>query len=193
MSQTYHKRSGYNGPRQSGDPRVQPPKTSNQGNKEVNTEQHKQECKEEKSLLDLWPNYLRDGYFDNNKTESPLRPEYVQREKIVPLVETMANAYPKLNSHQARRFFQHCRAIETRLRAKKADWSIEESNFLRLDMAAADARGKEQRKIPQIFHDFIKLNVAAVHTEKDFIKGFLPHFEALIGFGSAFFSKDRNS
>ncbi len=185
-STRYPPRGGYDGPRQRGDPRYQPPKTPNHANKE-----HKPERKEEESLLDLWPNYLKDGYFENEQSKS-LRPEFVLRDKIAPLVKAMAHAYPPLNSHQARRFFQHCRAIEARLRADKAAWADEKSNLLRLDMAAADARGKDPKKIPQIFHDFIKLNVAAVRTEKDFIKGFLPHFEALIGFGSAYF-KDRNS
>ncbi len=35
--------------------------------------------------------------------------------------------------------------------------------------------------------------VAAVKNEKDFLKGFLPHFEALVGFGSQFFKeRERN-
>ena len=60
-------------------------------------------------------------------------------------------------------------------------------------MAAADAFGKMPPKIPEIFHDFIKSNVAAVKNEKDFLKGFLPHFEALVGFGSQYFKeRERN-
>ncbi len=44
-----------------------------------------------------------------------------------------------------------------------------------------------------IFHDFIRHNVAAVKTEKDFLEGFLPHFEALVGFGTPLFRERERS
>jgi CRISPR type III-A-associated protein Csm2 len=130
------------------------------------------------------------GYF--NKAGN-LRPQFVMRERIAPIAEAMANANPPLTMHQIRRFFQHCRAIEAKLRAKTSTWEAEEAAFRQLDVAAADAFGKSQRKIPELFHDFIKSNVAAVRDEQDFLKGFLPHFEALVGFGSQFFKeRERN-
>jgi hypothetical protein len=92
--------------------------------------------------------------------------------------------------NQLRRFFQHCRAIEARLRARTSRWEAERTlHFATLDRAAADAFSKS--KIPQMFHDFIQHNVAIVRTEKDFLEGFLPHFEALVGFGSRYFSKEK--
>ncbi len=56
----------------------------------------------------------------------------------------------------------------------------------------ADARGKSQPKIPDLFADFIQRNVDAVKTQKDFLFGFLPHFEALIGFGTSHLQRERN-
>jgi CRISPR type III-A-associated protein Csm2 len=98
-----------------------------------------------------------------------------------------------MTMHQIRRFFQHCRAIEAKVRAGTATWAAEEAAFRQLDVAAADAFGKSPPKIPELFHDFVKSNVAAVKNEKDFLKGFLPHFEALVGFGSRFFKeRERN-
>jgi hypothetical protein len=44
-----------------------------------------------------------------------------------------------------------------------------------------------------LFHDFIRRNVAAVHSEKEFLQGFLPHFEALVGFGSLHLKKSERN
>lgn len=118
-----------------------------------------------------------------------LRIEFVARDWIKPIAETMSRATPPLTIHHVRRFFQHCRAIEAKLRAKTSTWAAEEAAFRQLDVAAADAHGKSPKKIPDIFHDFIKSNVAAVKSEKDFQKGFLPYFEALVGFGSQYFKE----
>ena|SRR5258707_8507515 len=130
------------------------------------------------------------GYFD---AAGNLRNEFVARDSMAPLAEYMANEQPGLTTHQVRRFFQHCRAIEAKLRAATSTWAAEEAAFRMLDVAAADAFGKSPKKISKLFHDFIKSNVAAVKTEKDFLKGFLPHFEALVGFGSQYFKeRERN-
>lgn len=106
-----------------------------------------------------------------------------------PFAREMAQASPHLTPHQLRRFFNHCRRLETRLKAGKATWEQLRAQFMRLDYVAADAL--EKRKIPQIFHDFIARNVAAVKDHKDFLEGFMPHFEALVGFGQEFFKEER--
>ncbi len=141
----------------------------------------------EESLSDI---LRRSGYFD---AAGNLRIEFVARDRIGPIAEEMSRAAPPLTMNQVRRFFQHCRAIEARLRARTSSWEAERTlHFITLDRAAADALGKSPPKIPQIFHDFIQHNVAAVRTEKDFLDGFLPHFEALVGFGTQFFrERDR--
>ena len=142
------------------------------------------------TLDQLWPNYLQGGYFDD---DGNLRIELVARARIEPLADAMSQARPPLTMHQIRRFFQHCRAIEAKIRAKSSSWAAEQASFLYLDAAAADAAAKSPKRIPALFHDFIERNVAAVKTEKDFLKGFLPHFEALIGFGNRFFQdRERN-
>ncbi len=135
----------------------------------------------EPGLMQLWPGYLAEGFLD---ADGNLRPEYVERGRIEPLVRAMSAARPGLTMHQARRFFQHCRSIEARLRARTSTWHAEQAGFRKLDVAAADAFSKAQPKIPKLFHDLIKTAVAAVNDERSFLQGFLPHFEAIIGFGS---------
>lgn len=129
----------------------------------------------------LWPRYLEGGYFDEH---GHLRPEYVSREKVEPLIEAMANARPALTMNQLRRFFQHCRRIETHLRQSHAPWGKVLPQVTFLDAAAQDAVGKTDQKIPELFFDFIRRNVAAVSGPEDFLDGFIPHFEALVGFGA---------
>lgn len=146
-------------------------------------------------LNDLWPDYLKGGYFE----QDCLKVEYVSREKVEPLVYAMCKDREErflkdgLTSHQIRRYFGHCRAIETRLKAGGASWASVLPDVKKLDIAAADGAAKKpQPKIPGLFHDFIRLNVAAIKTKRDFVEGFLPHFEALVGFGQAHFKKERS-
>ncbi len=133
-----------------------------------------------------WPDCIDDGYFVNGC----LHPGYVVRERMEPLARIMAEQ--KLTSNQIRRFFQHCRVIEARLRARTSTWEREQTEFMKLDVSVADAFGKSPPKVPEVFRDFIQKNVAAVKTKEDFLEGFLPHFEALVGFGSAHFRNERN-
>jgi len=153
-------------------------------------------------LAKRWPNYLQAGYFDG---DGNLKIEYVSRclpgDEDLPdtdqhgverLVLAMAHGDPSLTSGQLRRFFQHCRGLETRLKSGVANWPRLRPQFEFLDAAAADAFGKQPPKVPDVFYHFIRRNVAAVKTEKDFLEGFLPHFEALVGFASLHLPKDRN-
>ncbi len=173
-------RKGYQGPRQPGDPRHQqrasggPPGGPRQDGRA-----------RERGLDELWPGYLASGYFERDAAGEPvLRPEFLKRATVEPLVRQMAHSDPPLTSSQLRRFFQHCRAIEARLRGGGSSWEQERASFLKLGVAAADAWGKKPPKIPAIFYEFLRRNVDAVVRREDFLEGFLAHFEALVGFGS---------
>jgi hypothetical protein len=144
-------------------------------------------------VANYWPDYLRDGYFD---ADGCLRIEYVSREagqlSGSPYgVEDLARKMANLTIHQVRRYFGHCRAVETRLKSGGATWTRVWPEVKKLEVAAADGAAKQPPKIPSLFHDFIRRNVAAIKTQKDFLEGFLPHFEALVGFGQMPFSKER--
>jgi CRISPR type III-A-associated protein Csm2 len=155
------------------------------------------------TIQDLWPDYLDGGYFDESGF---LKPEYVSRTAgqgrngfygVDPLVMAMCKDGDRerrdaLTTHQIRRYFGHCRAIETRLKSGRVPWATVVPDIKKLDIAAADGFAKQPPKIPDLFHDFIKRNVAKIKSEKDFIEGFLPHFEALVGFGAAYFKSKGN-
>ena len=132
-----------------------------------------------------WPDYLHGGYFD---ADGNLKIEFVSRERVEPLARKMAS----LTIHQVRRYFGHCRAIESRLKSGGASWAAVFPEVKKLDVAAADGAAKQPPKIPGLFHDFIRRNVDAIKTERDFLRGFLPHFETLVGFGQAYFKRERS-
>ena len=77
----------------------------------MNPCQHRSEA----SLSDI---LRQSGYFDS---AGNLRIEFVARDNVMPLAEDMSKAKPPLTIHQVRRFFQHCRAIEAKLRGKDVD------------------------------------------------------------------------
>ncbi len=137
----------------------------------------------------MWANYLKEGYFD---ATGNLRMEYVSRERVEPLAQAMC-ASGSLTIQQIRRYFGHCRSVETKLKATGVDWAGVLPMIKKLDISAADGVAKQPTpRIPELFHDFIRSNVAAVKSQKDFLQGFIPHFEAVIGFGQAHFKKEKN-
>lgn len=77
-----------------------------------------------------WPKYLEGGYFDESGC---LKIEYVSREKVDPLAKNMSN----LTVHQVRRYFGHCRALETQLKTSGASWEAIRPEVRRLDIAVA--------------------------------------------------------
>jgi len=137
----------------------------------------------------VWPVYLSGGYFD----AGCLKVEYVSRERVEPLVSAMCEDRNGLTSHQIRRYFGHCRTVETRLKSSGESWACLLPEIKKLEIAAADGVYKKPNpKIPKLFHDFIRRNVAAIKTKEDFLHGFLPHFEAVVGFGTAHFKRERS-
>jgi len=115
-----------------------------------------------------------------------LKSKFVARETMEPMAQGMAN--DNLNMTQLNRFFRHCRRIQFRLKRGETTWEQESPEVKLLSAHAADAVGKE-RKIPERFRQFIDSNVSRVRTEEDFVKGFMKHFEALMGFASLYAKK----
>lgn len=137
---------------------------------------------------------LPDAYFAPDSDGKPcLRTEFVSKENMDALAEALAYARPNLTTGQARRFFNHCREIERRLQVEGESWQEVAASFESLAYHARYAQGPDDArrpgKIPAEFRKFIDDNVRRVKSSDDpgdaFLRGFLPHFEALIGFGAA--------
>ena len=136
-----------------------------------------------------------DAYFAPDENGAPcLRTDFVSRAKVGALSEILARGVqPNLTTGQTRRFFNHCREIERRLQVEGESWHEVAASFQSLSAHAQYANSG--RKIPREFQRFIDDNVDRVSSADDprdaFLRGFLPHFEALVGFGAAYMRDNR--
>ena len=125
-----------------------------------------------------------DAYFAvDGENRRYLEPVFVVRKTIDPLARELGrHAKPMLSTGQMRRFFNHCRQIERLLQTDGESWERVLAAFLALSSHAQYAQST--RKIPTEFRTFIDDNVQRVVTDGDpreaFLRGFLPHFEALV-------------
>ena len=130
------------------------------------------------------------AYFITGQDKPCLDTAFVSKKTVDPLAKTMANASPKLTTGQIRRFFNHCRKIERRLKVDGESWPQVAKDFVSLSVQAHYACPGRNNKIPEEFRDFIDSNVDKVTSSDDprvaFLEGFMPHFEALVGFGAAY-------
>ena len=127
------------------------------------------------------------SYFDE---EGHLLLKYVSRRDVEPIVVAFSQDRPPLNMHQLNRFFRYCRTIEGRLIDGTSPWEQERVNVAKLSSFAADAFGKNPRKIPESFRRFIDCNADRASSERAFRRGFMEHFEAVLGF-AALHLRDR--
>lgn len=133
---------------------------------------------------------LPNAYFSTDAEKRRyLEPVFVTRKNIDPLASYLGrHAKPRLTTGQMRRFFNHCRQIERRLQIDGESWERVSAGFEVLSSHAQYAQSAG--KIPAEFQRFIDDNVRRVVADGDpheaFLRGFLPHFEALVGFSAAY-------
>jgi len=128
--------------------------------------------------------YLKDGYFDETGN---LFEEYIKKGGIADLIaEVLGKEKPEMKNHQLRRFYGHVRAAENRLRMTN-DFNAVYRDIKKLEPFVAEAKGKN--KIPKTFYDFIMRNTNAVKNKKDFLEGFLEHFQAVVAFFTLHYPK----
>lgn len=122
----------------------------------------------------LPPGYLRDGYFD---ADGYLRPELIV-EQAREIAQTLAAR--GLSAASLRRFFGMARRAESRLEAEH-HFAAVRGDLLALKPFAANAQTREV--VPPVFREFIDRNVEhAVSSERDFLRGFLPHFQYVVAY-----------
>ena len=132
-----------------------------------------------------------DSYFGTDDHGlSYLQSDFVSKQNVDHLARLLGtDATPKLTTSQMRRFFNHCREIERRLKVDGESWEQVSARFESLCYHAQNAVSTRPPKIPKEFQNFIDENVkrvvSAKEPERAFLDGFLQHFEALVGFGAA--------
>ncbi|MBI3583951.1 MAG: type III-A CRISPR-associated protein Csm2 [Nitrospinae bacterium] len=131
----------------------------------------------------LPPNYitkLENGYFDSSGC--------LWEEFITTMASDVAKSFGrKLKNHQLRRFYGHAKAAENRLRMT-GDWDVVNLDVKKLGPFVSEAKGKD--KIPQSFFDFIDKNIKSIKIQKDFEKGFMEHFQAIVAYFTYHYPKN---
>lgn len=133
------------------------------------------------SMSDIWPNYSKEQYFEEIEGENCLLPKLVSYEPMYKLAQKMNDE--GLSKTQMRRFFSHCHAIKIKLKGGEK-WEKVRPLFLSMRYVAGRSRDQTSKEFPLIFFEFISVNVDKVKSKEDFLYGFMPHFEALVGFSS---------
>ena len=142
------------------------------------------------------PPTFPDSYFTlDEQGNRCLRTEFVSRDTVDPLAALLANANPRLTTGQVRRFFNHCPGDRTPTEGRGRELAAGGCE-LRVALLPRTVRKLRTRtgRYRLEFQQFIDRNVRMVASSEDpgaaFLLGFVPHFEALVGFGAAYM-RDR--
>jgi len=120
---------------------------------------------------------LENGYF-MDEVKMNLKPKL-----IIEYPKLLAELFQKGDankSSQIRKYFDACRLIEGKFKANK-DFDYVVSELLKLVPLMNNAR--EKKHISSEFYQFFEKNVnEAIKSSNHFQKGFIPHFESVIGY-----------
>jgi CRISPR type III-A-associated protein Csm2 len=129
------------------------------------------------SPLDYYFEELESGYFIDDKNQN-LKPQL-----IIQYPKQLAEIFQKDKKNkpaQIRKYFDSCRLIEGKFKLNN-DFNYVISELLKLVPLLNNARGKDY--ISNDFYEFFEKNVIeAIKSKEHFQKGFIPHFESIIGY-----------
>lgn len=117
--------------------------------------------------------YLARGYLDQNGNIYP--------ELITDHAEHVARKLRGMTQSQFRRYFNHARWIEERVR-KGTDFNSLRYELDRMKPIAMAGLVDRNAKVTRAFAEMVHRMVDAVKTGDDFVKGFMPHFEAVLAY-----------
>lgn len=97
--------------------------------------------------------------------------------------ENLGKAFERdrLSSSQLRRFFGEVRSLQDRVRALRFEPSEPLIRMLKSKVAYACPKGGRDKKVPDVFKDYIDTMVDHVKNEDDF-EAFVLSFEAVVGY-----------
>jgi CRISPR-associated protein Csm2 len=129
--------------------------------------------------------YLNGGYFDNEGQ--------IKQELLLELASDIAHKFGKdskveMTTSQLRKFYGHVKIAEKAYLLSGSNKKLI-VDIKTLDSFVAEAKGKG--KVPPIFYDFVKENVANVTTVEDILKGLIPHFQAVVAYYTYHYPKSK--
>lgn len=131
------------------------------------------------SPLTEYFNFLKTGYFDKSSEGFYLRTELIVKYPLF-LAEYFTKDSDKNKPSQIRKFFDQCKLIETKFKISR-DFKSVVSELMQIIPLANNA--KQKNHISDEFFQYLQLNInEGIKSEEDFKKGFIPHFQCLIGY-----------
>ena len=134
---------------------------------------------------DLPKGYLEQGYFD--------AAGHIHKVLLVEHASAVAKAIglrdraEGIKNAQLRKFYSHVKTAESRMNYGVSFEAVQ-PKILELSAFVAEAHGKG--KVPQVFKNFMDINLRHVVDSKSFREGFVKHFQAVVGYFS--FHHPRN-
>ncbi len=138
------------------------------------------DCKQsQKNKLKLPKDYLANGYFNEKKI---LNIDLI--DKTAKLIAQLIS--DKMTSGQLRKFYGHAKRIYNQIQ-NGAEFEELEVEIKKITAFVAEARGKN--KVGNDFYRFICINMSCIKDYDTFMKGFIPHFEAVVAYFTYYNSK----
>ncbi len=123
-------------------------------------------------------NALEQGYFSE---DGHILPEFLEKYPVY-LAKVFSGDSNVNKSTQVRKFFDYCRKTEGIYKIKK-DVKEVNTDLLKLKSHINNAANKKPPLVSKQFVSFLECNISqAIKGESHFLKGFMVHFEAVIGY-----------
>ncbi len=130
---------------------------------------------------------MSESYFDIIDGKPVIRDKFISRQDVQGVVQRLGQ--DGLGPNQLQRFFRHCRKLQLQLRRNEKTWPEIRTSILMLPAHAENATQRPRDPVPKSFVEFISEKVEMIRTEDDFSKGFMKHFEAVMGYAPKYLRK----
>lgn len=134
------------------------------------------------TVMQAYREHIKDGYFEKGVIKEDFLRAFPQ--KI-----TRQNIMRGLTSRQIRLYFSAVRIAQdaylSALRMRENQENAEAqllAQIRRLDGMVTNAAAPGKDSVPENFRTFLVLNIYTCRTAKDVLQGFIPHFEAVLGY-----------
>ncbi len=129
-------------------------------------------------VFSLYLSALDKGYFSE---DGHILPEFIEKYPVY-LAKVLSGDSNVNKSTQIQKFFGHCRKTEGVYKIKK-DIKEVNTDLLKLKSHVNNAANKKPPLVSKQFVSFLEGNISqAIKGEAHFLKGFMVHFEAVIGY-----------
>jgi CRISPR type III-A-associated protein Csm2 len=122
----------------------------------------------------------RERYFSANDPNAP------DRDLLGSKAEEVAKKLATMPSSQLRRFYAEVMALKRRAELTDITDAEIRSELMLLRAKAAYTWKRQEKKYPEELVAFFNRHAHSVRTKKEFLRGFQPHFEAVMAFHKVF-------